>query len=48
MGSVMGLDWLWIFAESNRLKFRDPVGCNELVLRQKQYKKKSGLVTKFV
>ena len=40
--------WLIIFAESKRLKLSVPVGCSELVDKQKQYKKKSGDVTKFV
>ena len=39
---------LTIFADSIRLKLSVPVGCNDDVDRQKQYRKKSGEVTKFV
>jgi hypothetical protein len=48
MGSLIGMVSLMILADVRRLKFRVPVGCRELVERQKQYKKKSGEVTKFV
>jgi hypothetical protein len=44
----MTMVWLTTFAESKRLKLSVPVGWSELVDKQKQYKKKSGDVTKFV
>jgi len=44
----MGILSLTIFTDSRRLKFNVPVGWRELVERQKQYKKKSGEVTKLV
>ena len=39
---------LTIFADSILLKFNEPVGWRDDVLKQKQYRKKSGEVTKFV
>jgi len=44
----MVMDSLIILAESIRLKLSVPVGWSELDVIQKQYKKKSGDVTKFV
>ena len=44
----MGILSLTIFADSIRLKFSVPDGCRDDVLKQKQYRKKSGEVTKFV
>ena len=44
----MGILSLTILTLSSREKFNVPEGCSDDVLRQKQYRKKSGEVTKFV